>query len=70
MARSENFRKECNLEKEEDFSLGYALGSIMKDFAIYYLGKHGKFGVEVITQSSEILTKRIREIKEAVFKCG
>jgi len=71
IARSENNRKEWQILNDADFALGWALGTIFNDFSHYISSIHQKRIDQVdIEQAIEIITKRVREIKEAIFKCG
>jgi len=71
IARNEVNKKEWQIENDGDFALGWALASVYSDFSHYYSLSHkGNPEREDVDQAVEIITKRIREIKEAIFKCG
>jgi len=71
IARNENNKKEWQIQNDGDFTLGWALGVIFNDFALYYSQFHKAYmDQEQVNQAINIISKRIREIKEAIFKCG
>jgi len=71
IARNESNKKEWNIKNEADFALGWAIGSVITNFTHYYIAFHKvPLNKEGLDQSTEIITKRIREIKEAIFNCG
>ncbi len=71
IARNELNKKEWEIRNEADFALGWAIGSISANFTHNYVDlHHAPPSKEEVSQATEIITKRIREIKEAIFKCG
>jgi len=71
IARNESNRKEWQIQNDGDFALGWAMGTIFDNFALYLTNSRQRNPEhEDIEQAVEIITKRVREIKEAIFKCG
>ncbi len=71
IARSEPNKKEWQIKNDADFTLGWVLGVIFNDFAFYFSHFHKTMmDQEQVDQVIEIISKRVREIKEAIFKCG
>ncbi len=71
IARNEDNRKEWQIQNDGDFALGWALGTIFNDFAFYYSNiRQSKPNQEEMDEAIEIISKRVRELKEAIFKCG
>jgi len=71
IARGEQSKREWQVQNDEDFALGWALSTIFNNFVHYISNIHQKRIDQVdIEQTIEIITKRVREIKEAIFKCG
>ncbi|MCH8915326.1 MAG: hypothetical protein IIA82_05730 [Thaumarchaeota archaeon] len=63
--------KEWGVQNDSDFVLGWSLGSIISDFShnISYTRQVNP-PQEDINEGVDIISKRVREIKEAIFKCG
>jgi len=71
IARTENNRKEWQIQNDGDFALGWEMGVIFDNFALYLtMSRQRNPEQEDIEQAVQIITKRVREIKEAIFKCG
>ena len=71
IARDEKNKKEWQIQNDGDFALGWALSTIFNNFVHYISNIHQKRIDQVdIEQAIEIITKRVREIKEAILKCG
>jgi len=71
IARDEKNKKEWQIQDDRDFALGWALSTIFNNFARYISDIHQKRIDQVdIEQAIEIITKRVRDIKESIFKCG
>ena len=71
IARTENNRKEWQIQNDGDFALGWEMGVIFDNFALYITNsRQSRPDDEDIEQAVQIVTKRVREIKEAIFKCG
>ena len=71
IARGAMKNKAWGIQNDSDFVLGWSLGSIISDFS------HNLTNSRQITPTQEdidegvtVISKRIREIKEAIFKCG
>ena len=71
IARGAIKNKAWGVKNDQDFALGWSLGSIISDFS-HNLTSSRQVNPpqEDIDEGVSIITKRIREIKEAIFKCG
>ena len=71
LARAVTKAKEFQIENSDDFTVGLAWGEIITEFSGLYVTKYGRRpSEEEISQASDIVIKRTKEIKEAIFKCG
>ena len=71
LARVARYNTQWQLKNDEDFALGWALGSIICDFSHNITNtRQVDPSQEDMDEAVEIITKRIREIKESIFKCG
>ena len=71
MARMPRYQKEWQIQSDADLVLGWTVGVIIAIFGMYYSGLHKKsLPPEDLEQAVGIVLKRVREIKEAIFKCG
>ena len=70
--RSPEYQKLYQIKDPDDFAYGHAQGSIITKFETYYgLVYHNKNPTDdEIDEIAEIILKRSREIKEAIFKSG
>jgi len=71
IARMPRYQMEWQIKSDADLVLGWSIGSIFAGFVKYYTDLHkGGFPPGDSGQAVDIIIKRIREIKEAIFKCG
>jgi len=71
MARTVTAVRELQIKNPDDFALGLAWGDIIRAFSERYALKHsGLPSEEETSEISDIVMKRTKEIKEAIFKCG
>jgi len=71
LARTPLYQKEWQIKSAADLVLGWTIGVIFTQFGMYYINLHkGILPQEDLDQSVDIVTKRVREIREAIFKCG
>ena len=71
LARQEEIRKFSQLQSEDDFVFGLILGSIHENFSNYFTKKHGLMPTdEQMIEQTDVISKRMRDIKEAIFQCG
>lgn len=65
MGLNENFRSDFDLENENDFALGWCLGSIESGFLLNYFSKYSKFPEDDdFFQFLGILKKKIKDYQE------
>ena len=71
IARAPRYQKEWQIQSDADLVLGWTVGVVLKAFSIYYTNRHQEAtSTEDLGQAVDIMIKRVREIKEAIFKCG
>jgi len=71
IARVARNNTQWQVKNDSDFALGWALGSIISDFTHNMVDtRQGNPNQEDYDEAVAIITKRVREIKEAIFKCG
>ena len=71
MARTVSAAKEFQIKNPDDFALGIAWGGIIRAFSERYVTMYGRVpSGEEMSEASDIVIKRTKEIKEAIFKCG
>ena len=69
--RDENSKKVLQIKNDSDFALGWALGSIISSFSHNMVERRNSIlSQEDTDEAMDIVIKRVREIKEAIFKCG
>jgi len=71
LARMPRYQKEWQIKSDADLVLGWAVGDIFTGFGMYYSNLHKEtLPSEDLDQAVDIVIKRVREIREAIFKCG
>ena len=71
MARTVSAIRELQIKNPDDFVLGLAWGDIIRAFSERFaLKRSGVPSEEETGEISNIVMKRTKEIKEAIFKCG
>ncbi len=69
--RKPEFKKELMIQREEDFALGWALGTIVANFSNYFgLANRRMITLEEVVEVMKIVKMRIREIRDEIFKTG
>ncbi len=64
-------KSRLQISKEEDFVLGVAMGYIMGKYDATFLSVNHRTGnPEELLEATNIILKRVGEIKEAIFKSG
>ena len=71
LARVAVKNKAWQIQNDSDFALGWSLGSIFSNFSHKLADtRQTNPSQEDIDEGVGIVTKRVRELKEAIFKCG
>ena len=71
IARLPRYQKEWQIKSDVDLVLGWTMGSIFSEFGRYYSNRHQEnLAPKDVSQVVNIIIKRVRGIKEAIFKCG
>jgi len=71
IARTAMKNKKWGIKNDSDFALGWSLGSIISDFSHNLTNTRRVNPTQKdIDEGVTIITKRIREIKDAIFNCG
>ncbi len=71
IARAPRYQKEWQIQSDVDLVLGWTVGVIFTRFGSYYANFHNEnLALEDLDQAVDIVIKRVREIKEAIFNCG
>jgi hypothetical protein len=71
LSRTENYKMSIQSNGADDFVLGFTNGMLWVGFINYFAGRHMRELAEDETREFfEILHKRNRVIKEAIFKCS
>jgi len=71
MARVEDYQKHGQYKEADDFVLGFATGIIYGRFIEYFVARHQRQSSEdELDEANRVILRRMREIKEAIFKCG
>ena len=71
MARMEVYQKYAQYKEADDFVLGFAIGIIYGGFVEHFITRQQRRPSEdEIGEANEVILRRTREIKEAIFKCG
>ena len=69
--RDTQTKSKFQITNPEEFCYGHITGRIFAEFASYYVTTHGKMiSNDEIKEIGEILEKRSRDIKTAIFNCG
>ena len=71
MARDEGYQKHAQIKEADDFVLGFATGIIYGRFVQYFVAIHRRqLSDEETTEGNQVILRRMREIKDAIFNCG
>ncbi len=71
MARTEEYKKFIQYKDEGDVVLALSMGMIYGAFVQYFLTRQQREpNPDEIVESNQVILRRTREIKEAIFKCG
>ncbi|GEM_PF-1704153 len=71
LSRTEDYKKSIQFIEADDFVLGFANGMLWGGFVHYFIGKYMReLDDDETKEFFEILHRRNRVIKEAIFKCG
>ena len=71
MARNEEYQKYAQYKEVDDFVLGIATGMIYGAFVQNFVATHQRQHTEdEVAEGNQVILRRMREIKEAIFKCG
>lgn len=70
--RDPEFKKILQFKDETDVVLGMVLGGIIEKFNLYYITTHNTLQMppDAMNETFEITLRRVREIRESIFKCG
>jgi len=70
--RDQDVKKFFQYKDENDVVFGMVFGSIIEKFGFYYNGIHNTDvpPADVASEVLDVIMRRAREIKEAIFKCG
>jgi len=69
--RDSQTKSRFQITNSEEFCYGHIQGRIFTEFASYYVTTHGRIlSDDEIKEFGEILEKRSRDIKTAIFNCG
>ncbi len=69
--RQPEIKKGLMIQREEDFVLGWSLGTIVADFSNYFgLANRRMITLEEVVEVMKIVSIRIREIRDEIFKAG
>ncbi len=69
--RQPEIKKKFMIQREEDFVLGWAIGTIVADFSNYFtLANRRMITLEEVIEVMKIVKMRIREIRDEIFKAG
>jgi len=71
IARMPRYQKEWQIQNDADLVLGWTVGAVFSAFSMYYTNLHQEAtSTKDLEEVVDIMMKRVREIKEAIFKCG
>jgi len=71
MSRFENYQKHAQYKDADDFVLGFATGAIYGGFSEYFVARHQRMtNDDEVTEVNQVVLRRMREIKDAIFNCG
>jgi len=69
--RSDKIKHEYQIKNPDEFTYGYIHGKIMTLFSASYVTTHeNPLGDEQFIEIRDVLKRRSRDIKEAIFNCG
>ena len=71
MVRTEEYKKFVQYKDEGDVVLALATGIIHGRFAEYFVTRQQRApNPDEVSESNQVIYRRVREITEAIFKCG
>jgi len=71
MARTEEYKKFIRYKDEGDVVLALATGMIYGAFVQYFNTRQKREpNPDEVSEANEVIFRRTKEIKEAIFKCG
>jgi len=71
MARVEEYKIFVQYKDEGDLVLGLALGMIYGAFVQYFVTRQQRqANSDEVSGANQVIFRRMREIKDAIFKCG
>jgi len=69
--RQPEIKKKFMIQREEDFVLGWAMGTIVSDFSNYFVHANKRMiTLEELVELIKIISVRIREIRDEIIKTG
>ena len=71
MARVEEYKEFVQYKDEGDLVLGLALGMIYGAFVQYFVTRQQRqANPDEVSGANQVIFRRMREIKDAIFNCG
>ncbi len=71
MARNEDYKKFILYKDEWDVVLALSTGIIYGRFAEYFVTRHQREpNTDEVSEGNQVVLRRTRKIKDAIFKCG
>ena len=71
MSRDEGYQKHSQYKEADDFVLGFATGMIYGAFIQYFVARQQRQPTDdEVTEANQVILRRMREIKDAIFNCG
>jgi len=71
MSRDEGYQKHAQIKEVDDFVLGIATGVIYGGFVEYFVARQQRqVNDDEIAEANQVILRRMREIKDAIFNCG
>ena len=71
MARLEEYQKYAQYKEADDFVIGIATGMIYGAFVQYFVTRQQRqANSDEVSGANQVIVRRMREIKDAIFKCG
>jgi len=71
MTRTEEYKKFIQYKHEWDVVLALAMGMIYGVLTQYFITRHERTtNPDETSESNQVIFRRTREIKDAIFKCG
>jgi len=71
MVRTEEYKKFIQYKDEWDVVLALAMGMIYGVLTQYFITRHERnTNPDETSESNQVILRRTREIKDAIFKCG